>query len=284
MEKYEKDILEKARKLDRLEREYLKLMYEKGTPEDKQEILDYFDSLFNLGWEAFEIKNEILSEYPHITNIQIHDTVVKKVLDRIRANDTFLSISFYTNISDEINKKRKKEDPKYSTTIFDFFSDQTDELFEEFHSRHHFMSYFEDIMTIGPVISASKIPSEARYYFDEIREAYALKLYASCIALCRAMIEMCLFDKLEKRGLFRDDKFKIVSIDTAKQDKLFYFIGMARRKKILNREMEKLAHETRMSANKILHPKKKGEKQAPKRKEVLNIIFDAIKVIEHIYR
>jgi len=69
MNSYEIKIIESARKLDHLEKEYLRLMYESPTPTDKDELWDYTNELWTIGSKAFDTRNSIVADYPDITNL-----------------------------------------------------------------------------------------------------------------------------------------------------------------------------------------------------------------------
>ena len=119
MEIYEKQIIENARKLEELERDYIKLTYETKKPETKEELHDYAFKMFGIGAEAFYIRNEIVEKYPHKTELQIHDEKVKNTLDKIRRGDNYYSISFFRNFAEALEEKTCKS-LGYSTTLDDF--------------------------------------------------------------------------------------------------------------------------------------------------------------------
>jgi 3-methyladenine DNA glycosylase AlkD len=156
-----------------------------------------------------------------------------------------------------INKGIENPWEKYDVSLRDFISDyKFDELFDEFHSWFDLVGYYHAKAKIGPIVSASRISNEqVSTYFDEIKEAYAFGQYRSSIALSRALLEMSLFDKLKRKGAFKQSSNKVVSIDVAKEDSLFKFINQAERFGILNHKMASLAHEVRKSANRVLHLK-----------------------------
>jgi hypothetical protein len=140
--------------------------------------------------------------------------------------------------------------------------------------------YYLAKIKIGPIISSSKIPDNLGAYFEEVKEAYAFGLYRSCVALSRAILEMSLFDKLKRKGFFKEQK--VVQMQLEKEDKLSRFINEAKWHKILNPENAELAHKVRDAANRVLHSKERESK--PKEKEALEIIFNTIRVIEWLYR
>lgn len=281
MDSFEKWINESARKLDRLEKEYMKLMYESGEPTTNEELLKHVTELRNVGADAFDIRNEILVEFPHITNLKIYDSLVKNILKKIREKEKFYSINFYECYSEFVEEKSGK--PFDFPINFEQFMDaKFDDWWDDFHSNYHIPSYYGEIIKIGPIISSASIPDEARSYFSEIREAYAFALYFSAIALCRALMEMCIFDKLSRKGAFQESN--IVQFDTAKQDRLYHLIPLARNKGLLNDRTKNLAGRIRRSSNRILHPRKINKSELRDiKKDALEIIIGTIGVIEKLY-
>lgn len=278
----DKQIIENARKLEELEAKYIKLMYETKRPETEDEFYDYTFKMFEIGKKAFDIRNEIVEKYPYKTNLQIHDENVKTTLDKIRHNGNYYSISFFKNYIEVLENKTGKS-LNYSTTLDDFLRhEKYDELFDDFFSGFNIATYYFEIMRIGPIVSSSHIPEMARQYFDEIRHAYAFELFSACIALCRAMLEMCLFDKLRKKGYFKESK--IVEINMVKEDKLHKLIGQAKREHLLNSETQQLAHKVRFAANKIIHPRNKETNSEFHRRNAFDYIQDTVKVIEYLYK
>ena len=197
----EKEIYEKARKLKELEKKYLKLAYESKQPQTKNELLAYVKSIAGIGSEAFDIRNRILEMFIDSLNIQVFDDSVKETLNKIRNDEKFYSISFFEEYSKAIEERTGKSSG-FATNFWQFLDAKSDEWYDEFYQRFHIIGYHQKIATIGPIISSSSIPSEAIFFFDEVREAYALELYASATALCRSILETALFDKLSRKGIF----------------------------------------------------------------------------------
>jgi hypothetical protein len=277
----EKEIWENARKLKKLEKDYLKLLYEHSTPETKEDLWEYAEKLRVIGAEAFDIRNEILESFIGNLNIQVFDDSVKETLNKIRNDEQFYSISFFEEYSKSVEEKSGKS-LGHAINFWQFLDAKSDEWYDDFYQRFHIIGYHQKIATIGPIISSSKIPSEAIVYFDEVRDAYALELYVSAIALCRSVLESSLYNKLKSIGLFK--KSKIVQLDTEKQDKLYHLIRIAKQKKLLDYGTTDLANDIRKSANKILHPKKEqGKKSYISGKEAFIIITNTIKVLEKLY-
>ena len=91
----EQSILEKARKLKELEREFIQHNYESKEPQGKTEQDEFLKKALEISVEAHKAKNEIQVEFLDISILQIIDPEVKEILDRIRRGDTFSSIRFY---------------------------------------------------------------------------------------------------------------------------------------------------------------------------------------------
>ena len=280
MDLFEKKIIESARKLNSLEKKYLRLMYESPRPSDDNELSEYVKELWIIGSEAFDTRNEMISDYPYITNLQIYDSSVRETLNKIRDNETFYSIYFYEGWSKNLEDKTG-ENFDFAINYQQFLEANYDNWYDDFHQRYRLTNYYKAIIEIGPIISSTHIPPEAHSYFSEIREAYALDLYYSAMALCRSVMEMCLFDKLQKRGLFKQSK--VIQLDAEREDKLYHLIRMAINEKLLDDTTRDLADEIRKYANQVLHPKKKKNEHSTVRFSSLKIILSTVKVIEKLY-
>ena len=280
MNSYEIKIIESARKLDHLEKEYLRLMYESPTPTDKDELWDYTNELWTVGSKAFDTRNSIVADYPDITNLQVYDASVRATLDKIRGNEIFYSINFYEAWSKELEERSGKEFD-FAINYRQFLEAKYDDWYDDFYQGFHLTTYYKAIIEIGPIISSTHIPPEAQSYFNEIREAYALELKYSAIALCRSVMEMCLFDKLQKKGFFKQSK--VIQIDAEREDKLYHLIRMAKNERLLDDATRDIADEIRKDANQVLHPKKKKDVRSTIKLNSLKIILDTVKVIEKLY-
>jgi hypothetical protein len=276
----DKGVIESARRLDEVEREFLKLSYESPRPENKSDLGKFSKRIWELGCEAFNIRNEIAETFSESINIQIHDPKVREILNKVRANEKFYSITFYEFSCKEIESKSGENFP-FSVDFEQFIESKYDEWYMDFYQRFHLTSYYKSIISIGPIFSSVSIPKDAEIYFNEIREAYALELKNSAIALSRSVMEMCLFDKLQRKGYFKQSK--IVKLDAEREDKLHYLIGTAYKEKLLDCNTRELAHEIRQIANRILHPKKDVQKSESGGRDILFIISGVIKVVEKLY-
>jgi len=277
----EEKILIKARKLDELEKSFLKFTYEEGLP-DKENYKEYLRKAVEISAEAFELKNEILFLYHDITNLTIHDPVALKILDKIRNKEKLHSVSFYEGLAKLVNKDVKNWNERWETSIEDFLASSDEDLFDEFHSWFGIYEYYAAKCKIGPIISSFHIPESMIDYFEEIRETFAFGQYRASIALSRALLEMALFDKLNRKRAFKNRPSKVVSIDVAKEDNLYTYINLAKFHKIIDSERRDLAHSIRQKANAVLHIKDKASR--PSQKETFEIIFETITLIEFLYR
>jgi hypothetical protein len=280
MNPFERKIIESTRKLESLEKEYLRLMYESSKPTNNDELWEYANNLWTIGSDAFNIRNEMISEYPNITNLQVYDASVKETLNKIRNNETFYSINFYQKWSKEFEERSGKRFD-FVINYRQFLEAKYDDWYDDFYQRFHLTSYYKSIIEIGPIISSSHIPTKALSYFHEIREAYAVDLEYSAIALCRSVMEMCLFDKLQKKGIFK--KSKVIQLDAEREDKLHHLIRMAREKKLLDNSTRDMADEIRKYTNQILHPKKNKNKRSNNKLISFKIVSNTVKVIEKLY-
>ncbi|MBW2306472.1 MAG: DUF4145 domain-containing protein [Deltaproteobacteria bacterium] len=271
----EQSILEKARRLKKLERDFREHTYESKKPQSGAELEEFFNKAVTISEEAFRLRNEIQLEYHDTAVLQIIDPEVKALLNKIKEDDIFYSIDFYKRFIDFLNKDIESPLDRYSASLEDYMLDlRFDELFSEFHSWFDIVGYYSAKAKIGPIISTSEIKNDRiRAYFDEIKETCAFGQYRSSVALCRALLEMALFDKLNRKGV----------IEIAKEDNLSKFITQSKRFRILSSTMADLAHEVRESANNILHLKELEAGSDLTEKRTFRIIFQTVRVLEYLY-
>jgi hypothetical protein len=276
-------ILENARKLEKLEKEYLKYSYECRKPENPTEVKVYLSKTLEIATDAFTTKNEIQIEFSKITDLAIIDPNVLRTIDKIKNGEKFYSIAFYEKIAEMLNKDTENWNEEIDISLHDYLlSEKSEELSEEFHSWFDIFHYYNSKMQVGAIISSSNIPERVLPYFNEIRESYAFDQYRSSLALCRALLEMVLFDKLDRRKAFAKQSKSPTNINHEKEGNLFVYIWMAKSKAIISKNETDIAHKIRIYCNSILHLKDKEIK--PNRDDTFKIIIDTVNLIESIYR
>jgi len=103
----------------------------------------------------------------------------------------------------------------------------------------------------------------------------------SCISLCRDLLDMSLFDKLIKNAHYSK---KLNELKTQKERSEFCLkdnIDFAKEFMLIDNELNGLAHQVRIQANKILHIKNKNKNS--REDSTLDIIKNTIKIIERLY-
>jgi len=283
MDAIEKAILSSARKLELLEREYLKYSYECKKPENEEELENFLKNSIQLAQEAYTIKNEIKFELSKITDLAVYDPKVLRTIDKIRNNEKFYSISFYENIAELLNKNIENLNEQLSISTREFLLfEKNDELFSDFHTWFDVYSYYSYKMEIGAIISSAIVPKKISPYFNEIREAYAFGQLRASLALCRALLEMVLYDKLDRIGAFKNKPKQPRDISPEKEGNLYRYIIDAKARKLISSNDATTAHKVRDFCNQILHLKKNNI--APGSSETYRIIVDTVSVIESVYR
>lgn len=282
MNKSEQIVLQNVRKLDELEKKFLKFTYETKKPQTSEEFKSFVEESIQMAGDAFNTKNDILEYFININELNIYDKNVLNSLDSIRNGKKFSSISFYEDCMRMFNNGKENSVDKVSTFFKEVLANKFDDLFSDFHTWFDVVGYYFDKITIGPIISSSKVPNHILSYFEELKETYAFRQYRSSIALCRALLEMALLHKLTAKGAFKTVNTKVTKIDVAKEDNLNRYINMAKWNKILSENNHEKAHEIRRIANDILHAKK--EINGFNNKPVLDTIITTINIIEELYR
>ena len=164
----------------------------------------------------------------------------------------------------------------------DYLCSSKGSLFDEFHSFFDIYGYYEAKCKIGPIISSLHVPGGILSYFEEIKEVFAFGQYRSCIALCRALLEMSLWDRLSRKKVFKDSDSNVTSIDVAKEDNLYKYINLAKYHNILDAGGVKIANEIRKISNGILHIRSRDIKVTER--DAFKVIFSTIQIIEDLYR
>ena len=283
MDEIEKEILNKVRKLDSLEKDYLKYSYECKKPENSEEIKNYLDKALGLAQEAFVLKNDIKIKFSQITDLAVYDPAVLKIIDKIKNNETFYSISFYKNIAEMLNKNIDNWNDKLDLSTREYLlSEKYDELFNDFHTWFDVCNYYNAKMDIGAIISSAIVPKKILPYFNEIREVYAFQQLRASIALSRALLEMVLFEKLNRLNAFKNRMPQPTNISPEKEGNLNIYIRMAKNKRILKGTEVDTAHKIRKFCNQVLHLT--NEEIKPDFSGTFRIIIDTISLIESIYR
>jgi len=285
MSSEELDFISKVRKLKELEKSFIKFTYEAKTPETIEDMEEFINKAYSVASEAFYLRNNIASDFNfrEKANLQINDPVVSETLGKIKNKERFVSINFYESLVEDANLKIENVWDKHDVNIRDYMlSKMYDELSEDFHSWFGIIDYYYAKVELGPIISSIKIPQNLRNYFDEIRDAYAFELYRSSISLSRALLEMAIFDKLNRKGVFKQNNPKVIDFETAMKGKLQVLIQEAKKEKLLNKNIVDLAREIKNVANKVLHLK--NEEVAVSKKVAFDVITNTIRVVEHLYR
>jgi len=276
----EKEILGDVRKLKSIEENYLKIFYEYNIPSEKEGKLQYLKNIVNVCAEAHRLRYKICYESQDINNLQLSDVEAKKVLRDIRDDkDKFYSVRCYENILSECNT-REGED-KYPIDMSEQLLGDENCLMD-FHSCFDLTGFYIRSIKVGPIISSSHISKSVSDYFLEIRKTYAFEQYRSCIALCRSLLEMSLYDKLKKKKLLTSNNSTVIHMRDYMDESLIRLIDIARRNRVLTTILRDKSHDIRKIANKILHAKE--ENPALSERDALKVIHDTMEVIEYLHR
>lgn len=280
MSSREKRVLQNVRRFEQLEKDFLKFTYETSKPSNGDEIGTFLGEALRIATEAFTVKNEILDDFHDVTELRIHDRHALRLLDSIRHGDKFYSVAFYETMAEMINAGN--DNVFVPTSLHDVLELKLHELFSDFDSWFDLIGYYFNKIRIGPIISSSKVPDRLLAYFDELRETFAFGQYRSSIVLCRALLEMALYEKLKAKGAFKNKDPKVIQIDVAKEDNLNRYINMAKWEHVMQTGSCDMAHEVRKTANAVLHAKDSEKALNPK--DAMEVIFKTLKIIEHLYR
>lgn len=197
------DLIAKARQFDQLDRKCIRLSYEGVKPTDET-FVEYFSELLGLCSSAYLLWNEIKLELGEVSILQIVDPDARKIVRKIRDDYDFLVIRQYVTIARILNTSIDDINEQHPTDFGDFVQERFDDLFSEFHSWFDIGTYYRRKAQIGCIVVALPHDRTIDQYYSEIREAYAFTCYRACVALCRAVIELVLYDTLKKRKLLKN--------------------------------------------------------------------------------
>lgn len=277
-------LAELARKFEALERDFLKYTYETKKSSTHEDLLEFLKETSHIAAQAYHTKQEILESFCQMSEIRVSDPSIQHVLEKIRRDEPFYSVSFYNAMVEDLKESAENAgDLPDSDIITALIESKWDSFFEDFHSWFDINGYFYAKMKIGPIISSFEVPQHLLVYFREIQETFAFSQYRAAIALCRALLEMCLYRKLSaKRAFSNRGAGKVVPIQNAREDSLFRFINMAEKCRLLSESEAETAHGIRLGANKILHVKESPA--IPSETHTLNIILGTISILQRLYK
>lgn len=281
MTNIENEIIEDVRELLKLEREYNKYTYETRRPENKEETISYFTTILSKASEAYKLRHKIIFNSQETDIIKLYDNNVITALNDIRENkDKFYSVAAYINLLEllDINSENNNQIPinLYDQLLAD------DDLIMKFHSWFDITRYYIRRIKVGPIIYTSNLPVNVEKYFYEVRQSYAFGLYRSSVIMCRSIVEITLFNKLKRKKLITDVKSNVTNMRNYLDDKLVDLIRIARNNHIIDKQLSDLSYNIKKAANSVVHLKDDDIKLTED--EVLKIIKDTVKVVEHLYK
>jgi len=279
---------EKLSLIDKI-KEFYKIEEEIKTLIDKPEKSainsdDFINKFIHLACNAFEVKNLIELELARddISNLQIDNRYIKNTLNDIIRNKKFTSINAYKVLQQMRDKEKFEDSNQLIIDELEFSLLNFDELFQDFHTWFDVGDYYYRKLSIGPIITSNSIPEKLVDYFKEVRDAYSYGLEKSCVSLCRALLELCLLDKLTEI----DDYTKKVqelkrSEGQKKEFSLSENIYFAKKYMLIDGELKGKAHKIRLKAINILHVKSKNFNL--EKITTFDIVKYTVKIVEHLY-
>jgi hypothetical protein len=262
----DKEFVEKCYKINELEKDFI------SGWDDYME----WNDLYDIGEEVYKLYCEIKT---YISKVNFENTTDYRVIDAVKKvnNDRFISLRFYRDETNEINKNcKKKFSCTYSDNIFSNFM-QCKISIEDCYST---IGYFEGLSEVGLIITSTKINNKAIHeYFREIKECFALGRMIPCLIICRALLEVSYFSKLKSWGLARNDEPPSIY---SKYDGLMNMISQANLHNRINKKIKDYSIEVNRSVNLILHRKTDGPALIDK-EFMLDKIRKTVEVLEFIY-
>lgn len=264
-------LAEKVSKFNQLEESF----------KEKLDLLDKFEensykTIFNLVFDAVKLKDQIELELAKTapSNLQMHDPKLRDTISLIRDGHQFITTYAYELFT------KKDDDSSFGDDNYHF---DFDTLLDHFMSWFDVPTYYRAKLTVGPIVTSKSLPDKLSTYFAELRDAYAYGLDKSCRALCRALLELCLTDKLSQI-LAYNLKLKEYRKRKKKPEwdfDLYTKISHAYENELFDSDLKILADSIRNSGNETLHAF--SNKKLDPQKNDLEIIKDTVKIVEHLY-
>lgn len=143
----------------------------------------------------------------------------------------------------------------------------------EFHYAFQLIGLLERIrehtfVFSSPPINAT-VPDEVSRLLKETTRAYLFHLNRSCVALCRALLEAVLRDRIDRTELYQE-------ISSTKKGELECLINLSWQKGLLTAETAGRAHRIRQAGNKAVHGPESSDDEA------WNVLLDTRLIVEHL--
>lgn len=281
MDRISREVIEKATELARLDRECKEFSYEAPKPQSDEEFVGFLSQLIAICARAFELKNEVRLLLSELSNLNIHDPEIEKIVRDIRDDKKLYSITQYERLAYIFNKETDDFHEKWEIDAGDFILSRPDAL-GDFHGMVDYVSYLTGVMRVGTLVSRRKISKAGLASFREIRESFAFGLYLSSIALCRALLETAFFETLKRKGYVSPEQSKVVKIDIATESRLFRLIKDAFKMRLIDYDTKEDAFFVKDRSNTmVLHAK--DEEHAITEDLAFEVIKKTVHVVEQLY-
>ena len=281
------ELVDKTSEFVRLDQECKRLSYEHVKPRDHGELLEYMEKLYSLCSDGFSLWIEIRKELGEIVVIDVIDREIIKSLKNIRDDhdgDNWYVIKQYRTMTNIFNSNITNDNDKFPESMEDYVYEDFNDLAVNFHGLYDVSGYFVRRIMVGCIIVHHKQNQSINSYYSEIRETYAFGLHRSCLALCRALIEMVLHEELERRGKLKlSSAPNAVRIETGREYDAPSFnilIGDAKRCRILSNREASVAHKIRRMANGVLHLRDRSASDSLSADVMFKTIRDTVTVVE----
>lgn len=279
-------LIQQAKKFGQLERECSELTYESAIPQSLTEMHEYLLELMTLCHTGFNLWNEIKIGLGENTTVQTSDLKVREILQQIRDDGDFFLIRRYRSLADSLNTHIEDINERYLTSTEDFIRSKWDDPLEDHDSLLDAWDVWRDHkyrkVQVGCIVVTHHPDKAIDGYYSEIRDAYAFGLRKACIVLCRALIELVLYDILDRRGKL--GKPGAVDYKTGREQRFYlgYLINQAVNCRVLSPEGKARAFRVKKAAEQVIHLRDRGKQDEIELDDVLvfQVIRDTVGVVE----
>jgi len=236
-----------------------------------------FSKLIKTSINAFNTYQKIQLLLGDYTSLQLDDPQLIDLFNKVRNGKKFHSISGYHLIYQELITDTD-DSTNFSGDITDLIETMPENLDEKFHEIYSTWQYSLERIAIGPILVNDKIPNWIVKYFNEIREAFAFQLYRSCLALCRSLLEVLLFESIKDTKYY--NQLKSEKRSQGRHLCLVDYTIIAYNNNLIDKETVQDIDQIREWAKTVLH--KGSQKYKLNRDEVYKYIKNTVNVVEQL--
>lgn len=246
------DLADGADRLESLNRQCIELSYERAIPRDSIALKEYFEEQFRVCHEAFTLWNDIKLHLAELSSLKISDETTKSILKEVRSGEELHVIRQHKNF-ESLLAKAEERGSEPGDILDDYLFEKHDDLLLGFHAWFDLSKFHERKMLIGCIIVQFHNNPAIDSYYAEISDAFAFGLFKSVVVMCRALLELSLYDELSKHQLLKQTNVAQIETGRSRELGLWRLINLASTHRLVSSAGQEEAHQVRTRANTVIH-------------------------------